>query len=137
MEFVHAVTRWVWEKIVNPAYSQGNVAAVSSALGVAGLSESGIPPGLQYLFIAAMFTVTSFFIRRDYQRINDHQVKTDEALKELRAMVSKLGEEGVTHRSLSDTSKHLHDKINALGDRQTVVETHLGMRGKVSITQKE
>lgn len=108
----------------------GFKASVVSTMALAGGIESGflesLPKGWLVALAGALILAVGFFAKRDYTSFTTRL-----------AALEKAQQDNVSQptfsAALSAGNKTLHGKINGLGKRVTIVESLLGMHGKVDV----
>lgn len=111
--------RHLWHvAVVDPNASQGSQSATFAALGVVSISD--LPKEWLVAAVLLMFGWISFFVKRDYQRMNDkiHALE-DRATKAEVALSDK-----VSHRENGDSVGRVHEKVNKLRERARALEVH-------------
>ncbi len=129
----------------------GFKAAVVSSIAVAGGFEAGILEPLSRGWLAGLalllLSVVGFFAKRDYTRFTDFQKTTNDRLASIEkamlgfatndrlASIDKSLQDCATQTMLStamsSSNSIMHGKMNELGHRQTVLESLLGLHGKL------
>ncbi len=85
-----------------------------------------LPKGWIIAFSGVLLTIVAFFAKRDYSSFTTRLAALEKAQQDNVSQPTFAA-------ALGAGNKTLHGKINAIGKRVTIVESLLGMHGKVDI----